>query len=77
MGSTYRHSGGKKLFICEGRLDALSLYQAIKQHMPSKYATRDPAVVSLTRGASGAVKDLMANREFISKYEVVFVLRQR
>ena len=64
---------GRKLFITEGRLDALSLYQAIKQHMPSKYATKDPAVVSLTRGASGAVKDLMANREFLSKYEEVIL----
>ena len=41
--------------------------------MPSKYATKDPAVVSLTRGASGAVKDLMANREFLSKYEEVIL----
>ena len=66
---------GRKLFICEGRLDCLSLYQAIKEHMPSKYATRDPAVVSLTRGASGAVKDLMAkaNRQFLSKFEEVIL----
>ena len=62
---------GRKLFITEGRLDCLSLYQAIKEHMPSKYATRDPAVVSLTRGASSAVKDLMSNREFVSKFEEV------
>ena len=61
----------RKLFITEGRLDAMSLYQVILDNTPAKYGK--PAVVSLTRGATGASKDLLHNREFISKYEEVIL----
>lgn len=64
---------GKKLFITEGRLDAMALYQTIVDNRPAKYSAFEPAVVSLTRGASGAVKDLMANRKFLDKYEEVIL----
>ena len=61
----------RKLFITEGRLDAMSLYQVILDNTPAKYGK--PAVVSLTRGATGARSDLLHNREFISKYEEVIL----
>ena len=61
----------RKLFITEGRLDAMSLYQVILDNTPAKYGK--PAVVSLTRGATGASRDLLHNREFISKYEEVIL----
>jgi twinkle protein len=66
-----KSKGFNKLFITEGRLDALSLYQVIKDKEPgSKYA---PSVVSLTRGTSSAVKDLMNNRDLLSKYKEVIL----
>ena len=65
---------GKKLFISEGRLDACSIYQAIVDNMPSKYASHEPAVVSLTRGATGAVKDIVANREFVEGFDEVILV---
>ena len=67
-------TGGLKLFITEGRLDALSLHQVIKDNTAEKYKQYKPNVVSLTRGAAGAVKDLLNNKELLSKYkEVVLV----
>ena len=64
---------GKKLFITEGRLDAMSLHQAIVDNMPKKYLSKEPAIVSLTRGASSAVKDIVANREFIEGFDEVIL----
>jgi hypothetical protein len=64
---------GKKLFITEGRLDACSVYQAIIDNMPKKYSSQEPAVVSLTRGAAGAVKDIVANRTFVEGFNEVIL----
>jgi len=63
----------RKLFITEGRLDAMALHQVILDNTPPKYAQYKPAVVSLTRGATSASKDLLHNRDFISKYEEVIL----
>jgi len=67
--------GSNKLFITEGRCDAMALYQVITDNTPSKYKSYLPSVVSLTRGATGGLKDIINNREFIEKYkEVILVL---
>ena len=67
-------NGGRKLFITEGRLDAMSLYQSLYDHKPKGYNGK-PSVVSVTKGATSAVKDLMNNRDFVDRYEeVVLVL---
>jgi len=63
----------RKLFITEGRLDAMTLHQVILDNTPPKYAQYKPAVVSLTRGATSVSKDLLHNRDFISKYEEVIL----
>ena len=68
-----KKNGGKKLFITEGRLDAMSLYQAITSNTPERYKQYLPSVVSVTRGATSAVKDMMANREFLSRYGEVIL----
>jgi twinkle protein len=68
-----KSGAGKKLFITEGRLDAMSLYQVICDQTPAKYNHLKPRVVSLTRGAASAVKDLMNNREFIQAYSEVIL----
>lgn len=65
---------GKKLFITEGRCDAMALYQVLIDKRPAKYSHYEPAVVSLTRGASLAVKDLLANRTFVEKYDEVILV---
>tara|TARA_R110000764_G_scaffold27205_1_gene64619 strand:+ start:4991 stop:6658 length:1668 start_codon:yes stop_codon:yes gene_type:complete len=64
---------GQKLYITEGRLDALSLYEAIVDQTPDKYKHLKPSVVSLTRGCTSAVKDLVNNRGFLEKYNEVIL----
>lgn len=67
--------GSNKLFITEGRCDAMALYQCIVENTAPKYKNYLPSVVSLTRGASGGHKDIINNRSFIEKYrDVVLVL---
>ena len=53
-------AGGKKLFITEGELDAVSLYQIFKDHNKGgPYADFNPSIVSLAHGSGSAVKDLV------------------
>lgn len=55
-------TGARRLFITEGEEDALALYQALRDKQAGgKYEHLHPAVVSLTRGAGGARKDIAAN----------------
>lgn len=52
-------AGGKKLFITEGELDAVALYQIFKDHnRGTAYADFEPAVVSIPNGSGGAARDL-------------------
>lgn len=52
-------AGGKKIIICEGELDAVSIFQICKEaNAGNKYADLNPAVVSLAHGAASAAKDL-------------------
>lgn len=52
-------AGGKKLMICEGELDAVALYQICKQqNAGTKWAEYNPAIVSLSKGAAAASKEL-------------------
>lgn len=68
-----RTSGGRKLFITEGRCDAMALYQVVMDNTPAKYKHYLPNVVSLTRGSSGAAKDIVNNINFLNKYEEVIL----
>jgi twinkle protein len=48
-------TGAKRLYITEGELDAVALYQALKnKSRGTAYSAYDPAVVSLPSGAGGA-----------------------
>lgn len=54
-------TGAKRLYITEGEIDAMSLYQIFKdQNKGTQYASFDPAVVSITNGAGGAAKQIAA-----------------
>ena len=74
-----KDTGAKRLYITEGELDAVALFQMIvKQQSDTQYADRIPAVVSLTRGCAHAAKDITNNSEAINKAfkEVVLVFDQ-
>lgn len=69
-------TGNKKLFITEGEFDAVALFQIMKEHNKgTAYADINPAVVSLSNGASGAVKQIQDHLPDIRKLfkEVVLV----
>lgn len=52
-------SGAKRLYITEGELDAVSLYQIFKDsNRDPQYAQFNPAIVSLSNGAGSAPRDL-------------------
>lgn len=52
-------ASGKKLFITEGEMDAVALFQIMKEHNKgTQYADLCPSVVSLSNGSGGAAKQL-------------------
>lgn len=71
-------SGSKRLYITEGELDAVSLYQVIKDNQKGDYAELGVAVVSLAHGSSSAGKDIAACAKKIRDHfkEVVLVFDQ-
>lgn len=69
-------TGAKKLYITEGELDAVALYQIIKdKDKGTKYEQYSPAVCSLPHGAGSAARDIARLLPDIRKYfkEVVLV----
>lgn len=69
-------AGGKKLFITEGEVDAISLYQVcMDSNKGTAYADKHPAVVSLTNGAGGASREIAKHLNKIRQYfkEIVLV----
>ena len=55
-------SGAKRLFITEGEWDAAACYEALKKKQKgTQFADFEPAIVSLTRGAGHAAKDISAS----------------
>ena len=70
-----RDAGGKKLFITEGELDAMALYQVlVDANAGTKWAHLKPSVVSLTKGAAGAAKEVGRCEHFISRFEEVILV---
>lgn len=72
-----KQSGGKKLFITEGELDAVAFWQIVKdKNKGTPYADVSPAVVSLPHGAASAARDMAKHikqiREFFKEIVLVF-----
>jgi twinkle protein len=69
-------SGARRLYITEGELDAVALYQALKdKQRGTEYAEQPIAVVSLSHGSSSAVRSINRHIEQIKRLfrEVVLV----
>lgn len=70
-------SGAKRLYITEGEIDCVSLYQIFKDKAKGgQYADFNPAVISLPNGAGSAVRDIgkaiTAIRERFKEVVLVF-----
>lgn len=64
----------KRLFITEGELDAVALFQSIIElSRGTEWEDRRPSVVSITHGSSSALKNISTNIEFIRKYAEVAI----
>lgn len=68
-------SGTKRLYITEGEIDAMSLFQIIKSGQKGEYAEINPAVVSLVNGSSSAARTIAACAKDLRQYfkEIVLV----
>lgn len=70
-----RDAGGKKLFITEGELDAMALYQVlVDANKGTKWSHLKPSVVSITKGAAGASKEIGRAGAFVSRFEEVILV---
>lgn len=69
-------SGAKKLYITEGEYDAMALHQALKtKQKGTVWESYNPAVTSVTNGASGAKANIVRGHDKITKSfnEVILV----
>lgn len=69
-------TGAKKLFITEGELDAVALYQIFKdKNKGTQWADIEPAIVSLAHGSGSAVRDVVRFLNEIRSYfkEIILV----
>lgn len=66
-------SGGKstRLIITEGQIDALSVYEWLRNHPPFKGPTT--CIVSVTNGVGGAEKSLTAHLRWVEQFEDVVI----
>lgn len=70
-----KYADNRRLYICEGEIDAVTVYQMImKSQRGTPYAENIPAVVSLPTGASNADKVIAAQADKLALFkEVVLV----
>ena len=68
-------TGSKRLYITEGEIDAMSLYQIIDENTKAEYKDIKPAVVSLINGSSSAGRSFASFAKDIRQHfkEVVLV----
>ena len=68
-------SGSKRLYVTEGELDAMSVYQVLRQHQKREYSHLVPAVISVPHGAQSALQclNLWAD-EIVRKFQEVVLV---
>ncbi|MGI0014210.1 MAG: toprim domain-containing protein, partial [Nitrososphaera sp.] len=67
-------TGSKRLYITEGELDAISLWQILTEDARgTEWAKFIPCVVSLPHGAKSATKDIGRNLDFVRSFEQVIL----
>lgn len=71
FGSNVVKPTGNKLFITEGEIDCLSVYQALKENSNIDW---DPSVVSIPHGSSSAAKSISENLDLINGYDQVILV---
>ena len=76
MFGQHQCSAGKKLFVTEGEIDAMALYQVILDGMPRGSIDKGylPTVVGVTTGVQGAANQLLDNMEFLNKFQEIIVV---
>lgn len=62
---------GSKLFITEGEIDCMSVYQVLKENSSVDW---EPAVVSLPNGSKSAVRAISENLDLIKNYEQIILV---
>jgi twinkle protein len=72
FGSHLVPNKGKKIWITEGELDALSCYQVLKES--SSLIDWNPPVVSLPHGAASASKCITENIDFLNKFDEIILV---
>lgn len=65
-------SGGKRLYITEGEIDAMSLYQVLKTN--STIPGYIPCVVSLPHGVHNAANALANSSRFLDKFKEIYLV---
>jgi len=66
----------KKLFVTEGEIDALALYQVMLDNMQKKWRDMGylPSVVGVPTGAAGATSKLLDNMDFLKKFQEIIIV---
>lgn len=70
-----QHADGKRIYITEGEVDAMSLFQELKiRNKGTEWADLNPAVISLPKGAASAKRDLAKLARNIRKFEDIVLV---
>ena len=63
----------KTLYITEGEIDALTVYQCLKEQSKPEWSHLNPAVVSIPNGAGGASRAIADNLKFVNEYDKIVI----
>jgi twinkle protein len=63
----------KTVYITEGEIDALTVYQALKEQAGSGYEHLHPAVMSIPNGAGGASRAIAENLRHLNGYDKIVI----
>ena len=71
FGQSVANAGGSFVVVTEGEDDALSIWETLVDR--SELTGWSPAVVSLSHGSGGALKDISSNLEFLQQYDRIIL----